>query len=453
MTTITDTSEIRQLALDHLWMHNADWVTMAEEGGPSIMLKGDGVRVTDGEGNVWIDAHGGYASVNAGYGQTAIADAMLEQMRKLTYFPQGTTTVPLIRLVEKLAELAPDNLERVWPVSGGSEANETAVKITRAYHKRRGDSGRYKVISRRGSYHGATGGVMWMGASSGLSDFEPAMPGMLYAPQPNFYRCEFDSDTPEECAERAAKAVEELILLHSPDTVAAFIGEPVASGLSAPAPEYWQMVREICDRYGVILIADEVVTGFGRTGKMFAMEHFGVVPDIMTVAKGITSSYLPLAATIAGTHIADAFAGEDNIFRQALTFGGHPVTATVALKNIEIIERDDLVGNSERMGAYFLERLQELKAKHPSIGDVRGIGLLLGLELVADRESGTPFDESLQVGKRFTEKMGARGVIMRSGDGKVTLGPPLCITADDIDEIVSAMDRAIGELESELSVG
>ena len=324
MVTATDTNEIRQLALDHLWMHNADWVTMAEEGGPSIMVSGDGVRVTDGEGNVWIDAHGGYASVNAGYGQTAIADAMLEQMRKLTYFPQGTTTVPLIRLVEKLGELAPDNLERVWPVSGGSEANETAVKIARAYHKRRGDSGRYKVISRRGSYHGATGGVMWMGASSGLSDFEPAMPGMLYAPQPNFYRCEFDSDTPEECAERAAKAVEELILLHSPDTVAAFIGEPIASGLSAPAPEYWQMVREICDRYGVILIADEVVTGFGRTGRMFAMEHFGVVPDIMTVAKGITSSYLPLAATIAGTHIADAFAGEDNIFRQALTFGGHP---------------------------------------------------------------------------------------------------------------------------------
>ena len=192
MTTISEVGSVRQAALDHLWMHNADWVTMAEEGGPPIMVKGDGVRVTDGEGNVWIDAHGGYASVNAGYGQTAIADAMLDQMRKLTYFPQGTTTVPLIRLVEKLGELAPDNLERVWPVSGGSEANETAVKIARAYHKRRGDSGRYKVISRRGSYHGATGGVMWMGASSGLSDFEPAMPGMLYAPQPNFYRCEFD---------------------------------------------------------------------------------------------------------------------------------------------------------------------------------------------------------------------------------------------------------------------
>ena len=167
MVVTSDMDSVRQSALDHLWMHNSDWITMAEEGGPSIMVSGDGVRVTDSEGKVWIDAHGGYASVNAGYGQTGIADAMLEQMKKLTYFPQGTTTVPLIRLVEKLGELAPANLERVWPASGGSEANETAVKIARAYHKRRGDNGRYKVISRRGSYHGATGGVMWMGASAG----------------------------------------------------------------------------------------------------------------------------------------------------------------------------------------------------------------------------------------------------------------------------------------------
>jgi len=183
------------------------------------------------------------------------------------------------------------------------------------------------------------------------------------------------------------------------------------------------------------------------------MEHFGVVADIMTVAKGITSSYLPLAATIAGTHIADAFAGEDNIFRQALTFGGHPVTAAVALKNIEIIEQNNLVANSEQMGAYFLERLCELKERHKSVGDVRGIGLLLGLELVSNRESREPFDDSLQVSKRLTEKLGQRGIIMRFNGGKVTLGSPLCITADDIDEIISALDGAISELESELSIG
>lgn len=447
-----DAQSVRQAALDHLWMHNADWTALAEAGGPHIMVSGDGIRVTDAEGSVWIDAHGGYASVNAGYGHAEIADAMLAQMRKLAYFPQGATTAPLIRLVEKLGELAPGNLERVWPVSGGSEANETALKIARAYHKRRGDNARYKIISRRGSYHGATGGVMWLGASADLADYEPAMPGMLYAPQPDLYRCEFNSATPQECAARSAQAIEDLILLHHPDTVAAVIAEPIASGLAPPAPEYWQTLRQICDRYGALLIADEVVTGFGRTGKMFAMEHFGVAPDIMTVAKGITSSYLPLAATIASTAVADAFAGEDNIFRQALTFGGHPVTAAVALKNIEIIERDGLVENAARVGEYFLGRLQDLQARHPIVGDTRGIGLLLGIELVSDRVSKAPFDAKLEIGKRFTEKMRQRNIIMRcSPGGRITLGPPLCITKSDVDEIATAMDSAISELESELT--
>lgn len=450
MVNISEMESVRRDALAHLWMHNADWATMAEEGGPAIMVEGKGVRVTDSEGRVWIDAHGGYASVNAGYGHTEIADAMLEQMERLTYFPQGTTTAPMIRLAEKIGELAPGDLERVWPVSGGSEANETAIKIARAYHKRRGDNGRYKIISRRGSYHGATGGVMWLGASASLGDFEPAMPGMLYAPQPDAYRYEYGGATAEECAVRCADAIEELILLHNPATVAAFIAEPVASGLAPPAREYWQRARDICDRYGVLLIADEVVTGFGRTGKMFAMEHYGVAADIMTVAKGITSSYLPLAATVASTRVADAFAGEDNAFRQALTFGGHPVTAAVALKNIEIIERDGLVDNAARVGAYFLELLHELKAEHSIVGDVRGIGLLLGLELVSDRAAKAPFADELQVGKRLTRKMREQGVIMRAGGGRVTLGPPLCITRDDVDEIVGAMDRAIGEIEGEV---
>lgn len=450
MANISEMESVRRDALAHLWMHNADWATMAEEGGPPIMVEGNGVRVTDSEGRVWIDAHGGYASVNAGYGHTEIADAMLAQMERLTYFPQGTTTAPMIRLAEKVGELAPGDLERVWPVSGGSEANETAIKIARAYHKRRGDNGRYKIISRRGSYHGATGGVMWLGASSSLGDFEPAMPGMLYAPQPGEYRRDCGGATAAECDERCADAIEELILLHSPSTVAAFIAEPVASGLAPPAPEYWRKARDICDRYGVLLIADEVVTGFGRTGKMFAMEHFGVTADIMTVAKGITSSYLPLAATVASTRVADAFAGEDNVFRQALTFGGHPVTAAVALKNIEIIERDGLVDNAAQVGEYFLELLHELKAEHAIVGDVRGIGLLLGLELVSDRAAKAPFAEGLQVGKRLTRKMREQGVIMRAGGDRVTLGPPLCITRDDVDEIVAAMDRAIGEIEGEV---
>ena len=190
MTNALDTEQIRRSALEHLWMHNRDWVQMAEDGGPLIIVDGEGIRVTDSDGQEWIDAHGGYASVNAGYGRTEIAEAMRDQMKALAYFPQGSTTEPLVNLVEKIAELAPGDLERSWPVTGGSEANETAIKIARAYQKRVGQPGRYKIISRRGSYHGALGAVMWTGGNSGREDYEPAFPGMVYAPQPNSYRCE-----------------------------------------------------------------------------------------------------------------------------------------------------------------------------------------------------------------------------------------------------------------------
>ena len=351
MVEIGDAEALRRSALEHLWMHNRDWVQMAEEGGPPIIVEGKGIRVTDSEGKSWIDVSGGYASVNVGYGRTEIADAAREQMLKLSYFPQGTATEPLVRLAEKLAEITPGSLERSWPVTGGSEANETAIKIARAYHRRLGDSGRYKIISRRGSYHGATGGVMWLGGSTDRSDYEPAYPGMVYAPQPNPYSCELGGKTPSECAVRCAQAIEDLILFHGAKTVAAVIAEPVSSATVAAVPgdEYWPMLRQICDKHGVLLIADEVICGFGRTGKMFAMEHWDVVPDLMTVAKGIVSSYLPIASAIATREVADVFAGEDNIYRQALTFGGHPVTAAAALRNIQIIEDE---GSGPELGRH-----------------------------------------------------------------------------------------------------
>jgi adenosylmethionine-8-amino-7-oxononanoate aminotransferase len=456
MLDVKDTESLRRSALEHLWMHNRDWVQMAEEGEPLIIVEGKGVRVKDSEGRSWIDVNGGYSSVNVGYGRTEIAEAMRDQMMKLVYFPQGTTTEPAVRLAEKLAQLAPGNLERSWPVTGGSEANETAIKIAKAYHKRMGEPGRYKIISRRGSYHGATGGVMWLGGSRAEDrvDYEPAYPGLLYAPQPDSYRCELGGATPSECAVRCAQAIEDLILFHGPKTVAAVIAEPVssASGAAVPGDEYWPMLRQICDRHGVLLIADEVITGFGRTGKMFATEHWGVVPDIMTVAKGISSSYLPIAAAIATRDVADVFAGEDSIFRQALTFGGHPVTAAVALKNIEIIEKEKLVQNSAQTGAYFLEQLQSLKDDHPIIGNVRGIGLLLAAELVSDRESKASFPPEAHVGDKLTQRFHEQGLILRSGGKFVGFAPPLCITRREVDEIVAGVDRALAKVEDELSI-
>mgnify|MGYP001164632170 FL=1 len=404
MVETNNEGNLTDAALNNLWMNNTDWTQMAEEGGPTIVVAGQGARVTDSEGKTWLDVQGGYASVNVGYGRPEIAEAMLTQMQALTYFPQGTTTEPLVRLVEKLGTMLPGDLERVWPVTGGSEANETAIKLARAYHKRKSEPGRYKIISRKGSYHGATAGVMWLGGSSGLSDYEPALAGMVYAPQPNPSRCELGGSTPSECASLCAQAIEDLILFHGPQTVAALIAEPITSagGAIVPGDEYWPMVREICDRYGVLLIADEVVCGFGRTGKMFASEHWDLVPDFITIGKGLTSSYLPMAATVATTRVADVFTGQDNIFRQALTFGGHPVIAAVALKNIEIIEKDGLVENSAKVGEYFLTRLNEVKDRHDIVGDVRGKGLLLGIDLMANAN-----ESSLQsgLGKRLTEKL------------------------------------------------
>ena len=454
---LTDEGEqLRRKSLEFLWMQNRDWVAMAEEGDPLIIEGGKGLRVTDSQGNSWIDVNGGYNSVNVGYGRTEIASAAYDQMVRMPYFPQGTTTVPAIQLGKKLAEITPGDLSRSFPVSGGSEANETALKIARAYHRRRNDDKRYKVVSRKGSYHGTTGGVLWLGSNPAAprGDFEPEYPGMLYGPQPNSYRCELGGTTPSECAYRCAKSIEELILNNDPDTVAALIAEPIATPLGSPVPgeEYWPMLRDICDRYGIVLIADEVICGFGRTGKMFASEHWGVVPDIMTVAKGIISSYLPLAATVVSERIASQFAGEENYLRHVFTSSGHPVSAAAALKNIEIIEKENLVDNAATVGEYFKNQLMGLKENHKIIGDVRGLGLLLSVELVSDRRTKIGFPKELRVAERLNQKFRENGLIFRVGSEILNIGPPLCITTSEVDEIVSVLDKSLGELSTEVDI-
>ena len=455
MVTTYDTEAIRQASLRYQWMHNADWTEMAETGEPIVMVKGEGVRVTDSTGRTWLDAHGGYTSVHLGYGREEIAEAAYDQLMKVTFFPSGTTTVPVIQLAEKLASLTPGNLNRVFPGAGGSEANETAIKITRAYHKRRGEQGRYKVISRRGSYHGTTAGVLGLGNNAtdfSLSDFEPMAPGLVHVPHPNHYRDEMGGKTPSETAIRCAQAVEDAILTHGADTVAAFIGEPVSQppGAPVPAPEYWPMVREICDKYGVVLIVDEIITGFGRTGKMFGIEHFGIEPDMMTMGKGMISSYLPLAATVVSEDIA-AYFGSDNIFH-AITASGHPVTAAAALKNIEILETEGMVENSRVQGEYLRAGLASLMDKHPIIGDVRGLGLLIGVELVMDRESKQRFPKNSGLAKRVNAAFRRNGLILQSDGNVVTVGPPICVTQDDCNDIIAGIDASLGDVETEMGV-
>ena len=458
MVAIRDVESLREASLKYLWMHSRDWVQMAEEGEPVIMVEGKGVEVTDSAGKTWIDTNAGYMSVNVGYGRTEIADAAYDQMLKITFNPHLTSTAPVIKLAQKLADITPGNLSRVYPVSGGSEANETALKIARSYHKRRGEPGRYKVISRKGSYHGTTAGVLWLGGNpeSPRSDYEPPPPGMLYAPQPNPYHCEMGGQTASECAVRCAQAVEDLIRFHGPDTVAAVIAEPVSTpqGAVVPGDEYWPMLRQICDRYGVLLIADEVINGFGRTGKMFAVDHWDVVPDIMTVAKGIISSYLPLAATIATEEVAEQFGGEGNQLNHVITFGGHPVPAAAALKNIEILENEHMVDNSAEVGGYFKEQLEGLKGDHSIVGDVRGAGLLLALELVSDQETRARFPAEAKLSSHLNESFKNHGLILRMSDKSdvISLGPPLCITRSEVDKIVHALDLSFWELEGTLGI-
>ncbi|MBM3956538.1 MAG: aspartate aminotransferase family protein, partial [Gemmatimonadetes bacterium] len=364
------------------------------------------------------------------------------------------TTIPTIELSGKIAQLYHDKDARVFFVSGGSEAVETAVKMAKKYQMLTGKPRAYKVISRRGSYHGATAMAVSLGRAAAADPAGPEMVGAVHVANYSFYRPPFDGRTPEEVALKCANDFETAIVHQGPETVAAMIAEPVSqmAGIHVPPPVYWQRLREIADRYNVVLIADEVITGFGRLGEWFGMMAFGVEPDISAVAKALTSGYAPLAAAIATKRIADAFiGGEEQTFRHIITFGGLPGSTAAALANLAIYEREDLVGNAKRMGEYLAGRLQELY-EHPIVGDVRGLGLLQVVELVADRETKERFPAEAGLAKRVPALLAERGLhSFRAGD-LISFCPPLCITKDEVDFMASGVDAAIGTIERELGV-
>ena len=452
--TQNDVKKLQESALEHLWVYLREPSDMAEKGEPQIFVEGKGCKVTDALGNTYIDGMSGLWLKNVGYGRTEIADAAYQQMLKLTYMPLGPTSEPTIKLAEKVASITPGDLSRCFFTSGGSEAVETAMKLARAYFKRVGEPTRVKFISRKGSYHGATFGTLALGGSPYFpkEDYEPLLGGVFHGPQPLPYHCEYGGTTPEECAERCVKAIEDIIIFQGPSTVAAVVAEPVSSpmGAAVPGPNYWPLLREVCDRYGCLLIADEVITGFGRTGKMFACEHWDVTPDIMTVAKGITSGYIPMGGAITRKSISDAFVGSSKAaFRHVITFGGHPVASAAALKNIEILEDEHLADNAAVMGDRLLEGLNDLKDKHKIIGDVRGLGLLCGVELVKDRATKEHFPAEADLAARLTQGFSDNGILLRGGDA-MNVAPPLCVTPGEIDEILSVLDRVIGQAAHDL---
>jgi len=453
----SDAEGLRRAAIDHLFVGMVNATQLEEEGGPTIPVSSKGVSFTDVDGVEYLDAIGGMYFRQVGFGREEIARAIYEQLVAVSMGVYAGVAPATIQLAARLAELAPGTLSRTFFTMGGSEANETALKMAQAYHVRQGARGRFKVISRRGSYHGATYGTLWLGGHPGFprTDYQPMPAHAVHVGQPNPYRCEYGGRTPEECAERCAAAVEEAILFHGPESVSAFLGEPVSQPLGGvvPGPGYWPRVREICDRYGVLLIFDEVITGFGRLGTWFGADYVGVTPDIMSFAKGITSGYFPYGGAIARREIADAFSGgPEKTFQHMFTYTGHPAGAAAGLANLEIIERERLIDNCRARGEQLRARLADIAARHPIVGDARGAGLIQGLELVQDRASKAHFPAEAQLGARLTQALKKRGIWLRVPAFILPLAPPLVVTSLEIDHLCDAVDSALGEVEGQLGV-
>jgi len=424
---------------------------------------GQGVYLYDTAGRRYLDAAGGALVVTIGHGVAQVADAMAAQARRVA-FAHGTqfTSEALEAYAAALAEIAPLFEPRLYLVSGGSEAVETALKLARQVCVARGQAGRYKIIARWGSYHGATLGALSASGRPPLRQaFAPLLLDMPHIPPAYCYRCPFKQTYPA-CEVACADALELEILRQGPESVAAFIAEPVVGatlGAVAPPPEYWPRVREICDRYGVLLIADEVMSGMGRSGRWFAMEHWGVRPDILVTAKGASSGYIPLGLVLArGELVETVRKGPGHAFTHGFTYANGVMGAAVGLAVLRYVQAHDLVGASARMGAYLLEKLAALR-ELSCVGDVRGLGLMAGVELVADKESKRPF--SNPVAGQVQAAAMARGLIVYTCSGladgvkgdAILLGPPFIVTEAQIDEIVALLRESIAAVAEGNSIG
>jgi adenosylmethionine-8-amino-7-oxononanoate aminotransferase len=416
-----------------------------------IFAGGRGATLTDVEGREYVDAMASLWNVNVGYGRHELADAAAEQMKALAFSSAygGFGTAPAIRLASRLAELAPGDLEVTYFASGGAEANDSAYKIARLYWKLRGQPDKVNIVSRLRDYHGLTyGATSATGLASFWKGFEPLAPGFLHAPAPSVYRYSGDGSA----GVAYARALEQVILDAGPGTVAAVVAEPVqgVGGVTVPPADYFPAVRQVCDRHGVLLIADEVITGFGRTGRWFGMQHWNVQADLMIFAKGITSGYLPLSGVMLTRQVHDTLKSVKGPFQHGFTYSGHPTACAVALRNLQIIEDERLVERVAEIGPYLQDRLQRLRS-HDIVGDVRGLGLLAGVELVRDRKTKEPFDVLMGVARRVWTAALEMGVIVRPLPGDViALSPPFVITEHEVDRVVTVLDQAIASVAREL---
>ncbi|NGO68134.1 aspartate aminotransferase family protein [Streptomyces boncukensis] len=448
-----NTQDLSRTAHDHLWMHFTRMSSYDRAPVPTI-ARGEGTYIFDTDGRRYLDGLSGLFVVQAGHGRAELAEAATKQAQDLAFFPIWSYAHPkAVELAERLAHYAPGDLNKVFFTTGGGEAVETAWKLAKQYHKLTGNPLKHKVVSRAVAYHGTPQGALSITGLPALkAPFEPLVPGARKVPNTNIYRAPVYGDDPAAFGRWTADQIEQQILFEGPETVAAVVLEPVqnAGGCFPPPPGYFQRVREICDQYDVLLVSDEVICAFGRLGTMFGCDKFGYVPDIITCAKGMTSGYSPIGAAIVSDRIAEPFWKGDNTFLHGYTFGGHPVSAAVALANLDLFEREGLPQHVLDHEAAFLSTLQKLRDL-PIVGDVRGNGFFYGIELVKDKSTKETFteEESERVLYGFlSQALFDAGLYCRAddrGDPVVQLAPPLVSDQKVFDEAEQILRSVLTE--------
>ena len=429
-------------------------------GGPRFIESGQGIRITDSRGVTSIDGFAGLYCVNIGYGRTEVADAIARQARELAYYHSyaGHSTRELARLSDRLVGMAPANMAKVFYGLSGSDANETQAKLVWHYHNLVGRPEKKKIIARERGYHGCS---VVSGSMTGMKFYHDHMDlpvgNILHTGVPHYYWGARDGETEREFSARRAAELEKLILREGPETVAAFIGEPVlgTGGIIPPPEGYWSEIQEVLNRHEVLLIADEVVTAFGRIGADFGSTLYGMTPDLITVAKGLTSAYAPLSAAIVGDRIAKALSehsDEVGPFSHGYTYSGHPLSVAAANANLDVLERDRIVEHVKGLGSTLRDGLADAVAESPIVGEVRGVGMLAAIEFVADPGEKKRFDPSHKVGARISAACLENGLIARALPHGDILGfaPPLITTRDDIREIAGIVQRSVAHVHSDL---
>jgi putrescine aminotransferase len=451
-----DIAELRRLDVAHHLPAQSDWRAQREAGGSRIITRAEGCFIHDGDGNALLDAMAGLWCVQVGYGRAELAEAAREQMLELPYYNTffRTAAPPTVRLAAKVAGLMGPPLNHVFFNSSGSEAIDTLIRLIRYYWQQRGQPRRSIIISRLNGYHGSTIAGVSLGGMKAMHDQGgPWLPDVEHVMQPYHFGDGFTEDE-EEFGARAAEAIEERILEVGPENVAAFVGEPVqgAGGVIIPPASYWPQVEGICRKYGILLACDEVICGFGRLGRWFGFQRFGIQPDLVTMAKGLSSGYLPISAVGVADHVYDSITAVGGDFVHGYTYSGHPTCAAVALKNIEIMEREDLVGRAGgEAGAYLAAALGRL-AEHPLVGETRSLGLIGAVEIVAEKGTNKRYGGAPgKAGPIVRDLCIQNGVMIRAIRDTLVMSPPLIISHAEIDRLVGTIAQSLDEAAPKLA--